>query len=578
MNLKINTLIVFIVTCGLLVSCLKWGSSENRYLKQKAELLVEQMADSALILLDAMNINGFGKAEKAEYNLLRIQAKKNAGMDLATETEIFDVRDYFFHQKDPQKAALACYLSALVSAGQNSTKAIEYFQEALYFAKKTEDRELQGKTLYNMGLLNYNNEWYDDAIIRYQQALKIIQMMDNQYHLEVNTLNSIASSLMMLNKTDSAQYYYLRALDLAQYHNDNALKVMIYNNMSMAYRGQTDKASYYGRQALRSATNDNEKIYIYSNLAYVLYETGSADSARYYIHLAEKLLNHTDNIFTSAYLAYLSYQIEKNTGNYQEALEYFELRSKLYTEILENNDRKLLLEMQRKYDLTSKENELYKQKNKTLKIIGVALAILLALAVFSINTLRRYMKQKDLLAKNQLKLEKAEREKIEKTKELEQALQQALTLQDMYNQSKNTIKTKFLERIGILKEIALLSHNLNVKELNSQKDEHIIIGKTRKILKNLDLQSFIDIANELFPGFTDRLKQSYYDLDDREVSICCLILFDFNNHELDLFLNRRKKNSLCTIQTWKTTIRRKLKISPYGDIKPHLLENFCQIK
>jgi len=101
MNVKFKTLIVLILSCGLLVSCLKWGIRENRYLIQQAELLVEQMVDSALVLLDATNINGFGKDEKAEYNLLRIQAKKNAGMDLATETEIFDVRDYFIHQKYP---------------------------------------------------------------------------------------------------------------------------------------------------------------------------------------------------------------------------------------------------------------------------------------------------------------------------------------------------------------------------------------------------------------------------------------------------------------------------------------------
>ena len=54
--------------------------------------------------------------------------------------------------------------------------------------------------------------------------------------------------------------------------------------------------------------------------------------------------------------------------------------------------------------------------------------------------------------------------------------------------------------------------------------------------------------------------------------------FGNTGQELDLFLNRRMKNSLSTIQTWKTNIRRKLKISHYGDIKPHLLENFCQIK
>ena len=569
--MRINTFIVSVFLCGLTVSCVKFGSRENSRLMQQAQLLVEQMPDSALTLLDAVNTFGFSPAERAEYNLLQIQAKRNAGMDISTETEIFDVRKFFIRGKDPQKAALACFYAAFVATEQNQTTlGMEYYQEALDFSGKTDNKVLQGKILHNMGYMNYSGGWYDDAIIKYMQALNIIQLADNQYQLEVNTLNSIANAMMMMGKTDSAQYYYRQALDKAHLHEDDALQVIVYNNMGVAYKEQRqiDRASYFSRQALQLAINDDQKILIYLNLAYVYYETDNADSARYYTQLTDKLLIHIENILMSASLTYLSYQIENTAGNYQKAIEYLELYSNYEREILEKNDRKVLLEMQKKYDMTSKENALNRQRNRAWRFAGVSLMFFLALAVLFIFQLRINMKQKEALAKEKV-------EKMEKTMELEHALQQAQTLQEMYHQRDNEMKTKFLEKIGILKKIALLSPYLHENTSKDRSDEIKIMEKTREIVKDLDLQNFIDIANELYPEFTDRLKQAYSGLDDREISICCLLLFDFNNQELDLFLNRRQKSNLYTIQTWKTTIRKKMNIDSYGDIKSHLLKNIA---
>ena len=580
--------VFLMIICGLSISCTKWGSPENKFLMQQAQLLVEQMPDSALMLLDAVNTFELNNAKRAEYTLLQVQAKRNAGMDISSETEIFGVRDFFIRKKDPQKAALACFYAAFVAVSQNqATKGMEYYQEALDFSKESDNKVLQGKILYNMGYLNEVSGLYDDAISRYQQSLKIFQTMDNQYRMKVNALNRIANSLLIIEKTDSAQYYYQQALNQIQLHEDTALLMMVYTNMGVAYKEQEqhDKATYFSWQALQLTVDDDERFSIYLNLADIYQDISNADSAQYYIQLAEKLLVDTEDIFSSASFEYLVYQIEKKSGNYQKALEYFELYFKHYIDIMENNDRKLLLEMQRKYDMTSKENELNKQRNRAWKITGFTLAISLALAFSFILILRNSMKQKENLAKEKIKnaekqlaLEQAEREKMEKTMELEQVLQQAQTLQEMYNQRDNKIKTKVLERIGIIKKIALLSPYLNEYALKDRTFELKLMIKTRDIVKSLDLQNFIDIANELYPGFTVRLKQTYSELDDREISICCLLLFDFSNQELDLFINRRLNGTLNTIIAWKTSIRKKMNMDSHADIKSHLLKEIVNIR
>jgi len=580
--MKSITYIVLAILCGGLVSCTKWGNRENSRLIEQAQQLIEQIPDSALTLLDAANTFKFNDAERAEYILLRVQARSNAGMDLTTDDEIFDAREYLIRRKDPEKAALACFYAALVATYKNqATIALEYYHKALDFVKNTDNKVLQGKICYNMGYLNYKSRLFDDAISHYQHALKIFQTMNGQYLREVYSLNEIANSLMLKHQTDSAQYYYQQALDVAYLHEDTTLLVMVYNNIGVVYMemNQLDTAIFYYRQALRKSTTDDDRAYLYKNLTFAFYDQNNLDSARYYLKKTEPLVHNVDNIFFSASWINLLYQIEKADGNTSKALEYFELYSKYQVEILEKNDRKLLLEMQKKYDMTAKENLYNREINRWWKIAWELLFGLLTLAVFSAGVFYKSMKRKTALAKIQqemnekeLDLAKAKQEKAEQILELEKAEQRAYTLQELYHQKDNEMKTKFLERIGIIKRIALLTPYLKEDVRKTRNDEEMLIMKTLDIVRTLNVQKFIDTANELYPGFTYRLKQFCRKLDDREICICCLILFDFNNKELDAFLNNRLKGTLSSIQNWKSAIRKKMNITPMGDIKEFLLE------
>jgi len=563
---------------------MKWGNRENSRLIEQAQQLTEQMPDSALTLLDMANTASFGKAEKAEYALLRVQARGLADMDLSTDAEIFMAREYFIGRKDWKNAALACFYAGLVAGYSDVTQEMNYYLEALDLAKKTNQTLLTGKIMYNLGYLNYYNQWYPDAIDMYRSALKHYQSAGGQYQQVVNTLISIGNAMLLCSQADSAQHYYNMALEQATLHEDAALQVMVYTNMGVAYReqGMLEKANLYSRQALKMATKDEEKLLIYFSFANEHHAQNKLDSARFYLEQAEPLIN-ADNIHSWASLTYLYYLIEKDDGNLEKALKYYERYMSYWEEITQSSDRKLLLEMQKKYDSATKENAFNKLKNRWWKITGSLIGILLALAVFFIYVLRKSMKRKEELVKfqienmeKQLVLEQIEREKMEKTIELENTIRQAQTLQKLIDHRDNEIKNKFLEKIGIIKNIALLSPYLEENALKNRTEERKLIEKTHNIVKKLNVKNFMDIANELYPGFTDKLKQSCSELEDREISICCLILFNFNNQELDLFVNHRLKGSLNTIQTWKTAIRRKLNISLHGDIKIWLLENIVK--
>ena len=178
--MKINTFIIFALFCGLLISCTKWGSRENSHLIRQAQLLKEQTPDSALTLLDAVNTSGFSKAERAEYNLLQIQAKRNAGMDVSAETGISDAREYFIRKKDPQKAALVCFYAAIVAEQKQTTAAMEYYQEALEFSKNTDNKELQGKILWAPLKTPKFSHTYLDLVINHYICLQIQNSYPNE--------------------------------------------------------------------------------------------------------------------------------------------------------------------------------------------------------------------------------------------------------------------------------------------------------------------------------------------------------------------------------------------------------------
>jgi len=542
--------------CTLLVSCTKWGNSENNRLMKQAQLLLDQKPDSALVLIDAVNTALLSDAKRAEHTLLRVMAKDNAGMNITTDTEILRAREYFIHRNDPGKTAFACFYTAkTISDKDNVIEKMKYYQEALDFVQKTDNKLLQGKILYNMGYLNYNRRWYAEAIYYYQQAMIAFKSAEGQYHREINAMNAIANSFLVNNQQDSAQYYYKAALKLANLHDNPAIQAIIYNNMSVAYRelGQLDTAYHYGRRSLSMATTNNGKVNAYMNLAQLSFDKNLLDSARNCLVMSETLYQNmaNKNPFAQFSLNKLRYQVEKKDGNLEMALHYQDLYTDYQYEITQQSDRQLLLEMQRKYNLAVKETEHNREMNTRLKWIGGLALVLLVLAGVCYKMLQKNQKQKA---------------------ELEITKQQISTLHEMYQQRDNNMKKMFLKKMGIAKSIAVLTPYIddNLMKRTTQTDEELI-WKMKQIVKKLKTQNFVEIANEILPEFTVRLKNVCPDLDDREISICCLELFNFNNEAIDMLVNERYKGTTQTVQNWKTTIRRKLKMQSYGNLQEFLM-------
>jgi len=85
--------------------------------------------------------------------------------------------------------------------------------------------------------------------------------------------------------------------------------------------------------------------------------------------------------------------------------------------------------------------------------------------------------------------------------------------------------------------------------------------------KDLDWDVLHKTLDNLHNGFFERLKRKFPDLDESEFRICCLTYDEFDNTEMAIILNY----SINTIQTKRSSIRKKLGIRSYGDIRDFLI-------
>ena len=178
---KPSKIIIVAALCSSLVSCMKWGNRENSRLIQQAQLLTEQMPDSALRLLDMVNTVRFNNAERMEYTLLRVQARGLAEMDLTTDTEIFQAREYFIGRKDKEKAALACFYAGQALLAQDKVdEAVACYLEANDFASHLDDDQLKGQIANQIGRANYLLGLIDHSLPFFLQAIDFFRTAGNR--------------------------------------------------------------------------------------------------------------------------------------------------------------------------------------------------------------------------------------------------------------------------------------------------------------------------------------------------------------------------------------------------------------
>lgn len=556
--IRIKLHLVLISIFFILYSCDFHREDPDKMLT-KAEELITQNPDSALKLLDKiLSPQTLSTEMYNKYILLNIQAKDKNKKDISKDTLIFKTLDYYVEKNDMENAALASFYARriLQTKGEKGEKgeneAITYLKNAETYAKNSADFNLKGLIQYDLGELLLKQYSNDKPIPRFKQAVEYFKQAD-AYKNEIISYNQIGRTFHINRETDSAFYYYDKALSLALQHKDSSEQALIKLNMGFAFMHTNDKVlarSYY-KEALPFLQDIEYKVKTYTNIAYTFDSQNEKDSITYYVDLAQNLLREKPDPALMASIYKLLYTVEENNKNYSQAIAYQRQYIIELNKFFKNARTQEILDIQNKYDYAIIKNDndklIIEKQWWYLTAMGLFLVILLiGLAFYRYRVINK-----------------------EKLLDAQQKIFQLKELANSYDEKEVSQRNVLLEHFNILKKAALVEGYMKDEE---KKQGEKLLKKFNEIVygqDTIDWNKIMETMNHLSKNFPDKIKKAYPQLDDTEFKICCLTEAGLANMEIAIILGL----SVNTIQMKKSNIRRKLKIEGYGNIIEYLKKN-----
>ncbi len=141
----------------------------------------------------------------------------------------------FANLDDLGRCSLA--LGILLGSAGNLTRALEASAVALETFKGSGNRQLEGKTLNNIGAVYRNSGRYREALKAYEEALVVWREVDDRAS-DGTTLNNIGAVYFVQGRYGEALLAYQQALAIAREVDNRAGEGMVLNNIGGVYDSQ----------------------------------------------------------------------------------------------------------------------------------------------------------------------------------------------------------------------------------------------------------------------------------------------------------------------------------------------------
>ncbi len=309
----------------------------------------------------------------------------------------------------------------------NLPKALAYYLKSMDIGEKHLGVGATAGTAMNIGVIYGEQKMYKEALKYFRLSASVYSKVENSWGYG-NDLNNIGQVYGFLEQYDSAKYYYAAAIRVWDKMGDKQGLAMTYHNLGNLY-GFTKKfgdAEKYLQKSLDLSYEMNDQFGITINLATLsrlALDLGFKEKGLKYMNeaivYAEK--NQLLNVQKENYE--LLYKFYKKENNYKSAFDYLEKYFVVYDSINNQDNNKVLKEMQEKYESEKKQVEIDKQKydiaEKDLKLLeqnkkAIIYISIIALALVIILFVLYQYKQKQ--KSNTIIL--AQKKEVEKQKEL----------------------------------------------------------------------------------------------------------------------------------------------------------------
>lgn len=447
------------------------------------EMLYQPHPDSALRILDTLNVSVLSEKERAHYCLLKartnqISLKFNAETDsLLNEAEV-----YYAHSKEYYFAALTYLTQALEAGltGKGSDVQLDYKQKALQSIEKCKhvDKRINPKNIENLkhniyfrlGLQYCDARHYREGIEYLRKAERFFGET-NGYDYHAVTTMTMGLAFLRCHEPDSCLYYYDKALISAEKTGDKAMMAQYYQLAPQYYLYRYDKGLYQDKAegiallrksisldnqclALLEETTDRHRKNLYGNGAYydlaqAYYKLEEYDSTIFY---GTKITANPDACF---YL-FKSYEA---IGDHENAMVYAEQYMNKMQKV--DNTQIAVDEVKEEYDLQMQqqrlENESRVHQLKLYLLIAVLIIALLVLGFF----LSRYRKNKEIevleIKNNQRQTLVQSVNTIYKSKRSDRLQQIVKQFETVYPDALKELKTTYPDLTDTEQKIVVLS-------------------------------------------------------------------------------------------------------------------------
>ncbi len=371
-------------------------ATESHPVLLRAEQLMDQHPDSALMLLDSIIPSTLSEAGHAHWCLLITQARDKNYITHTSDSLIRISCDYYTEHADQDRLMKAYYYRGRVNQDiGDARQAQEYYLKASDAGTISTDSALKARIYSNLGVLYSLQDDTPSAVSMMEKALDYFRQMRDT-SAQSTVLQDIARAWHLSDSLDRSLYYYQQALALAS--PDNIAYPLNEIGGIWLDKKEYDQAFAYLHAALKALPPFLPAAPVYLILGEAHLQTGNVDSARFY--LTKSACSDNPRTIASAYfhLYHLERQ-ERNLQAYSLAQEKYE---RLNDSIQQENIHETIQRLQRLYDYSQLENKVKEEEWKHaatqrdlnfISAVAFLLFLLSAGCVYSLYTSRKRVKE-----------------------------------------------------------------------------------------------------------------------------------------------------------------------------------------
>ena len=540
-------LLILLFLCLLIVSC-GHTSPQDKVLLSRADSMMEAHPDSALTLLQHItDSKRLSSSDHALYALLMNQALDKCNIEVQSDSLIRIATAYYNGRKDFSHAGYAYFYLSLVeeNRGDAEGRAAALLKAQSYAARSNND-ELKG-FIFGGEALMYQSQMQIDSMLFYnKRAFLSFQKAGDRRNAIICLLN-LGLSHSLLNQPDSALFYYQSAAKKAKLENKPLLITSSYRQISFIYYKKKNypMALLYFR--LSAQISDDYDYSKWINMGLIYLQMGQLDSARFYLQKC-----HNPHEMAPTYYR-LWKEVNEKEGNLKAALYY---DGKLIAAKDSFNQLSLKesfagLEKKYNYQHILAKNRSLTIHNQRENILILVLLLLISVGTILFSIARNKEKQKQL---EQQRLLTAKEEALVKQEQEKNAiLQKQLEIQ---HDSLITINRLKLEAANLIKDEGCYSTMQRKKQFIAEQE------KAATVL----FQHVIDNVDSFYNNISKRLVDTYLDLNESDILICCFLLAGFDNVSIASLLGILPKS----YNMRRTLMRKKFNLSHEANLTEFL--------